>query len=84
MPLVIGALFVLLYLPTIGYAYGRQGRWFGAVGWGVLMGGLLLTLGGAGDAFAWAGLFWSFVAGAGLIMILIDLAETRWRRRDGS
>ena len=75
--LVIGALFVLLYLPAIGYVYGRQRRWFGAAGWAVLMAGVLLVLGGAGDAFAWAALLWLFVAGAGLIMIAIDVAETR-------
>jgi hypothetical protein len=79
--IVIALLFVLLYLPTIGYVYGRQRRWFGAAGWSVLMAGMLLALGGAGDAFAWAGLLWAFVAGTGLVMIALDLAETRRRRQ---
>lgn len=81
--LTIGAVFVLLYLPVIGYVYGRQGRWFGAAGWAVLMGSILLALGGAGDSFAWAGLLWAFVAGSGLLMIVLDLAETRRRRGRG-
>lgn len=81
--LLIGGLFVLVYLPVIGFVYGRQHRWFGAAGWGVLMAGILLALGGAGDAFAWAGLLWMFLAGAGIVMIAIDVAEVRkLRRRD--
>ena len=75
--LAIGALFVLLYLPAIGYVYGRQRRWFGLAGWALLMAGVLLVLGGAGDTFAWAALVWLFVAGVGLVMIAIDVVEMR-------
>lgn len=75
--LVIGALFALLYLPAIGYVYGRQGRWFGAAGWATVMAGVLLVLGGAGDAFAWAGLLWLLVAGVGIVMIVIDVVDMR-------
>jgi hypothetical protein len=70
----------LLYLPLTGYLYGRLRRWSGLAGWNLLVLGLLLAFGGAGDAFAWAGLLWSFVAGAGLLLILLDVAQLRSRR----
>jgi hypothetical protein len=77
---VIVALYAIFFLPAVGYAYGRQGRWFAVAGWALFMAGMLLVLGGAGDAFAWAGLLWTFFAGAGLITIALDIAETRRRR----
>jgi hypothetical protein len=67
----------LLYLPLIGWAYGRRRRWLGAAGWAVLMGGLLLAFGGAGDWFAWAGLLWAFCAAAGGLLIVMDVVESR-------
>jgi hypothetical protein len=78
--ILLGA-FVLIYLPLIGYAYGRQRRWFGAAGWALLMGGALLATGGGGEWFVWAGLLWSGVAAFGLLMVVIDQAEVRRRRR---
>jgi hypothetical protein len=68
------------YLPLTAYLYGRQRRWFGMLGWDVLVLGLLLAFGGAGDAFAWAGLLWSAVAAAGLLLIAMDVLEMRRRR----
>lgn len=75
------AVFALGYLAVVGWAYGRRGRWFGAAGWAVLMAGLLLALGGGGDLFAWAGLLWSMLALFGLLIVAIDIAETRRRPR---
>jgi hypothetical protein len=76
--ILLGA-YALLYLPLTGYLYGRQRRWLGMLGWDLLVLGLLLAFGGAGDAFAWAGLLWSFVAAAGLLLIVMDVFEMRRR-----
>ena len=76
--ILLGA-FALLYLPLTGYLYGRQRRWIGMLGWDLLVLGLLLAFGGAGDAFAWAGLLWSAVAAAGLLLIVTDVFEMRRR-----
>jgi hypothetical protein len=73
--------YVLIYLPLTGYLYGRQRRWYGMLGWDLLVLGLLLAFGGAGDAFAWAGLLWAFVAATGVLMLVIDVAELRSRRK---
>ena len=70
------------YLVLLVVLYGRRRRWIALAGWALLMGGLLLAFGGAGDWFAWAGLFWSFVAGAGLLLITSDVVETVMRRRN--
>lgn len=70
----------VLYLSFVGYVYGRQRRWAGAAGWAMVVGGLLLAFGGAGDAFPWAGLVWSFIAGAGVILMVMEIALRR--RRD--
>jgi hypothetical protein len=73
----LAALYLLVYLPLIGWAYGRQRRWHGLAGWALLVGGLLLAFGGAGDAFAWAGLLWSFLAAFGALLIAMDLYAAR-------
>lgn len=78
LPLAI--VYAVVYLPLIGYVYGRQRRWLGAGGWALLMGGVLLAIGGGGDLFAWAGLLWAFVAAFGGLMIVMDVAEVRRRR----
>jgi hypothetical protein len=77
--ILLGA-YAVLYLPLTGYLYGRQRRWVGMFGWDLLVLGLLLAFGGAGDAFAWAGLLWSFVAAAGVLLIVMDVFEMRRRR----
>jgi hypothetical protein len=79
--LALVAVYVLVYLPMIGWAYGRQRRWLGLAGWAVLMAGLLLAFGGAGDWLAWGGLLWAYLAAAGGLLVIIDLAEVRYRRR---
>ena len=77
--ILLGA-WALLYVPLTGYLYGRQRRWPGMLGWDLLVLGLLLAFGGAGDAFAWAGLLWSAIAAAGLLLIVTDVVEMRRRR----
>lgn len=79
-PLALAIIYVAVYLPLIGYAYGRQRRWLGAGGWALLMGGVLLATAGGGKLFAWAGLLWASVAAFGGLMIVMDVAETRRRR----
>jgi hypothetical protein len=76
---ILLAVYALLYLPLTGYLYGRQRRWLGMLGWDVFVLGLLLAFGGGGDAFAWAGLLWSAVAVAGLLLIVTDVVELRRR-----
>jgi len=70
----------VVYVPLTGYLYGRQRRWLGMLGWDIFVLGLLLAFGGAGDAFAWAGLLWSAIAAAGLLLIVMDVFELRRRR----
>lgn len=76
---ILLAAWALFYLPLTSYLYGRRRRWAGMLGWDLLVLGLLLAFGGAGDAFAWAGLLWSAVAAAGLLLIVTDVVEMRRR-----
>jgi hypothetical protein len=76
--ILLGA-YAVLYLPLTTYLYGRQRRWTGMIGWDLLVLGLLLAFGGAGNAFAWAGLLWSFIAASGLLLIVMDVFEMRRR-----
>jgi len=78
--ILLGA-YAVLYLPLTTYLYGRQRRWTGMIGWDLLVLGLLLAFGGAGDAFAWAGLLWAFIAASGLLLIVMDVFEMRRRER---
>jgi hypothetical protein len=71
--------YAVLYLPLTAYLYGRQRRWLGMLGWDLLVLGLLLAFGGAGDAFAWAGLLWTFIAAAGVLLLVMDVFEMRRR-----
>jgi hypothetical protein len=70
-------LWAVAYVPLTAYLYGRQRRWLGMLGWDVLVLGLLLAFGGAGDAFAWAGLLWTAIAAAGVLLLVMDLFEMR-------
>jgi hypothetical protein len=78
--LLLAIIYLVVYLPLIGYVYGRQRRWLGAAGWALLMGGVLLATSGGGDLFAWAGLLWASVAAFGGLMIVMDVAEVRRRQ----
>ena len=66
-------LFVLLIVPLIGYFYGRQGRWTGAAGWFLLLGGQVVLQAGGGEWFAWGGLLWLGVSGFGLVLVVMDM-----------
>ena len=72
--------YAAIYLPLIGYVYGRQQRWLGAAGWALLMAGVLLATSGGGDLFPWAGLLWATVAAFGALLIVMDVLEVRKRR----
>ncbi len=74
---ILAVVFVVCYLPLLIWLYGRRRRWHALIGWALLVGGLMLAFGGAGDAFAWAGLLWSFVAAAGLMLIVMDVVYNR-------
>jgi hypothetical protein len=76
---ILLVLWAVAYVPLTAYLYGRQRRWIGMLGWDVLVLGLLLAFGGAGDAFAWAGLLWTAVAAAGVLLLVMDLFEMRRR-----
>jgi hypothetical protein len=78
---ILLVLFVVFYVPLVGWMYGRQGRWIGAAGWVLITGGLLLAFGGGGDLFPWAGLLWAFVALFGVLLLAMDIAILRQRRR---
>jgi uncharacterized membrane protein len=78
--LLVALVTLALYIPLIGYLYGRQRRWLGGAGWILLTGGLLIAFSGGGELFPWAGLFWAFVAAFGALMIIMELAERRRRR----
>jgi hypothetical protein len=74
---ILAAAYLLGYLPLLVWVYGRRRRWHGMAGWALLVGGVLLAFGGAGDAFAWAGLLWSFLAAFGLLLIAMDVLHQR-------
>jgi hypothetical protein len=73
----LGAIYLFIYLPLVGWLYGRQRRWYGLAGWALVMGGLLLAFGGAGDRFAWGGLFWLFIAAFGVLLLAMDYFRVR-------
>lgn len=80
--IVVAALYVVVFLPAIGYAYGRQRRWRGACGWALLVGGQVFLAAGGGSLFAWGGLLGFLVSGCGLLLVLFDLyTQRRLRRR---
>jgi thiosulfate reductase cytochrome b subunit len=79
--IIVAALYLLLFLPAIGYAYGRQRRWHGACGWALLVGGQVFLAAGGGSLFAWGGLLGFFISGCGLLLVLVDLYTRRLRNR---
>ncbi len=68
-----------VYTLFVGVLYGQQRRWSAAVGWILLVGGIVALSAGLGDAFPWGGLAFLFVSAAGLILLLIELASRRTR-----
>jgi hypothetical protein len=76
-PAFLLGFYFLIYLPMIVFAYGRLQRWWGMAGWLLLMGGLLLATGGAGELFAWAGLLWSVVSAFGGLLVVMDVIAAK-------
>ena len=72
---------MVVVIPFIGYFYGRQGRWIGAAGWFLLLGGQVMLQAGAGDWFAWGGLLWLGVSAFGFLLVIMDTVENRRRYR---
>lgn len=79
--IIVAALYALVFLPAIAYAYGRQRRWRGAFGWALLVGGQVFLAAGGGSLFAWGGLLGLFISGCGLLLVLLDLYTQRRPRR---
>lgn len=74
-PSAIGLLiFLALYVPIVVYLYGRQGRWYGAAGWSLLVAGVAGFGLGASRSFAWGGLFFGAVGAMGALLIVVDVA----------
>ncbi len=71
----------LIVVPLLGWTYLRQRRVSGFLGWSIMIAGLLVLLSGGGEDIPWRGLLWTFVAFAGLLLVLFDIAALRARRR---
>jgi hypothetical protein len=78
--MIVVALFAVLSVVLV-MVYGRQGRWRGAVGWMLTLGGQVFLALGGGDLFAWAGLAGMFVSGIGVLLIVVDIVQVRGARR---
>ena len=70
-----------VYTLFVGVLYGQQRRWSAAIGWILLVGGIVALSAGLGHAFPWGGLAFLFVSAAGLILLLLELVFRR--SRDG-
>lgn len=79
--IIPAVLFVVVIGPLIGYFYGRQGRWTGAAGWFLLLGGQVLLQAGAGDWFAWGGLLWLTASAFGFMLVITDIFANQRRYR---
>lgn len=75
--IIAAGFYFLVFVPLIGYAYGRQRRWAGMLGWWLLIGGQLFLAIGGGGLFPWAGLSGFFVSAGGILLILADLVRVR-------
>ncbi|MFS8530490.1 hypothetical protein [Sphaerobacter thermophilus] len=63
-----------LYLPIVGYLYGRQGRWAGAAGWALLVVSVAGFGTGVSRSFPWGGLVFLAAALFGLMLVVFDVA----------
>ncbi len=70
-----------VYTLFVGVLYGQQRRWSAAIGWILLVSGIVALSAGLGHAFPWGGLAFLFVSAAGLILLLLELVFRR--SRDG-
>lgn len=78
--MVVVALFAMLGVVLVT-VYGRQGRWNGAAGWMLTLGGQIFLALGGGELFAWAGLTGLVVSGMGVLLIIIDIVQVRHSRQ---
>lgn len=72
-------MFLVLYLPIVGYLYGRQGRWAGAAGWSLLVAAVAGFGTGVSQAFPWGGLAFVAVGLFGLMLVAFDMVV--WSRK---
>lgn len=75
-------IYAVVVVPLLGWTYLRQRRVSGFLGWSIMILGLLLLLGGAGEDIPWRGLLWTFVTFAGFLLVLFDIVGLRARRRE--
>lgn len=57
--------------------YARRRRWYGALGWVMLLGGQVFLALGGGELFAWGGLAGLFVSAFGALLVVMDIALQR-------
>jgi hypothetical protein len=67
-------------VPVVLVLYGRQGRWSGALGWSMLVGGVAALSLGAGGSFAWGGLAFLGLTAMGGLLLAMDVLWNRRRR----
>ncbi len=70
-----------LYIVFIVVLYGHQRRWSAAMGWILLVGGVVALSTGLGGAFPWGGLAFLFLSATGALLLVLDLAWRRAERR---
>ena len=73
--------FMAIYSIFVSVLYGRQSRWSAAIGWILLVGGIVALSTGLGHAFPWGGLAFIFLAAAGVLLLLLEIASRRAGRR---
>ncbi len=72
--------FMAIYSIFVGVLYGRQGRWSAAIGWILLVGGIIALSMGLGHTFPWGGLAFIFLSAAGVLLLLLEIASRRFGR----
>lgn len=78
----IGLIIVyIVYEVLILYLYGRRGRWSGFVGWSLLVGAAMGFTFGLAAAFPWGGLVFLGITVVGFLLVIVDVARGRRRRR---
>lgn len=80
---IFAGLYLFVVVPLLGYIYGRHGRWRGGAGWILLVGGQVFLAIGAGELFAWGGLFGFFISGCGILLIVSDIYTIYRSQRRG-
>ncbi len=68
---------MVVYSLFVGVLYGQQRHWSAAIGWILLVGGIVALSAGLGRAFPWGGLAFIFVSATGALLLVIELAARR-------